>query len=277
MKVYALCMVVFLMSPITLSAAAPKAIVVGASTGIGREVVKVLASHGYELGICSRKTDLLKTLKKELKATIHVSYIDLMEIDQIHEILQELVNKMGGLDLIVVNSGIWPESQGGIMPKDHHFPFKWIGHRWIYDTITVNVTGCAAAFNFAFNYFLKQNHGHIVGISSVDALRGNAAGPAYCASKSFMSTFLEGIRNKCIQLNIPINVTEIRPGWIRTSDNEEDYKGAYWVTSAEVAAKDIYDAIVSKKKVAYVPKRWAIIGFLLKIVPDWLYNKIGGF
>jgi short-subunit dehydrogenase len=161
-----------------------KAIVVGASTGIGREVAKVLANHGYELGLCSRKVELLNTLKAELPTKSWVKYLDLMDTNNIQVVLQELVAEMGGLDLIVVNSGIWPESQQGILPKDKQIPFAWIR-----DTIAVNVTGCAAAFNFAFNYFVRQHHGHIVGISSTDAVRGNALNPSYCASKSFMATF----------------------------------------------------------------------------------------
>lgn len=256
---------------------AQKAIVVGASTGIGREVVKVLAKKGYELGICSRKIDLLNSLKEELApAKIYTRKLDLMEITQIHTVLKELVDELGGLDLIIVNSGIWPESQEGILPQSKQIPFDWIR-----ETIMVNVMGCSAAFNFAFNYFLKQNHGHIVGISSTDAVRGHALNPSYCASKSFMATFLEGIRNKCTQLNIPLNITEIRPGWIQTTDSLEmdpdSANYAYWVAPAPVAAQGIYDAIRAHKKVAYVPQKWALIGLLLKITPDWIYNKMGGF
>jgi len=253
-----------------------KAIIVGASTGIGREVAKVLASHGYELGVCSRKIELLNTLKQELSTPVHVRQLDLKDTGRIHQTLQELVDEMGGLDLIVVNSGIWPESQQGIMPKDKQVPFAWQR-----ETIAVNVMGCTAAFNFALNYFLKQNRGHIVGISSTDAVRGAAINPSYCASKSFMAAFLEGWRNKFSQLGIPIDVTEIRPGWIQTTEelqiDPEAANYAYWVAPSTVAARDIYSAIVAKKKVAYVPWRWTLIGLLLNITPDWIYNKMGGF
>ncbi len=249
---------------------------VGASTGIGREIAKVLVGKGYELGICSRKIELLNTLKQELPTKTCVRSLDLMETDKIQGVLQELVTELGGLDLVVVNSGIWPESQQGMMPKDKQIPFSWQR-----DTITVNVMGCTAVFNFALNYFLKQNHGHIVGISSTDALRGNSLNPSYCASKSFMATLLEGMRNRFIQLNIPIDVTEIRPGWIQTTEeviiDKENQNYGYWVVPSTVAAKDIVAAIEAKKKVAYVPKRWLLIGLLLNITPDWIYNKMGGF
>jgi short-subunit dehydrogenase len=255
-----------------MSQESKKALIVGASTGIGREIAKVLARHGYELGICSRKIELLNSLKQELPTHVCVKQIDLMNTDKIQPLLQELVDEMGGMDLIIVNSGIWPESQQGMMPTNQQTPFAWIR-----ETIDVNVTGCTAAFNFASNYFLKQNHGHIVGISSVDAVRGIAINPSYGGSKAFMAHYLEGMRNKYAQLHIPIDVTEIRPGWIQTTVEPETDKNAYWIVPSTVAARDIYDAIVAKAKVAYVPKRWAIIGLLLQITPDWLYNKMGGF
>jgi short-subunit dehydrogenase len=250
-----------------------KAIIVGASTGIGREVVKTLARNHCDVGICSRQIDKLNSLKEECtSAQIFVRQLDLTLIETIEPTLQKLAKELGGLDLIVVNSGIWPDAQNGIMPPNKIFPFSQIQ-----ETIAVNVTGCTAALTFALNYFLKQNHGHIVGISSLDAVRGNSEAPTYCASKAFMSLFLEGIRNKCLQKHIPIAITEIRPGWIYTGGREEDYATAYWISPVTVAAHDIYNATITKPKVMYTPKRWAFIAFLLKITPDWIYNKLGGF
>ncbi|NDD54600.1 SDR family NAD(P)-dependent oxidoreductase [bacterium] len=252
---------------------APKALVVGASTGIGREVAKELAAHGYEIGLCSRKTDLLEALQQELPTRSWVRYLDLMQTETIHETLQQLVVDMGGMDLIVVNSGIWPEAAVGIMPENKYIPFSPLQ-----ETIQVNVLGCTAAFNFATNYFLQQGAGHIVGISSLDAVHGTAVGPAYSASKAFMGTFLEGMRSKFAQAGITtIAVTEIRPGCIQTKDATMDENLTYWVVPACVAARDIYASIVAKDKVAYVPRRWALIALALRLTPDWLYNWMGGF
>lgn len=249
-----------------------KAIVVGASTGIGREVAKVLAKNGYEVGVCSRKIDLLKTLQEEIPTKTYTQKIDLMKIDTVQRKLQKLVTQMGGLDLMIVNSGVWPEGEEKFSLEN-----KKISFDGIHETIQVNVTGCAAAFNFAANYFLQQNNGHIVGISSLDAVRGTSLAPAYCASKAFMTRFLEGLRNKFIQFNIPIDVTEIRPGCIQTQNPTEDNNYTYWTISAEEAAPDIYDCITAKNKIAYVPRRWQLIAWLLMITPDWVYNGVGGF
>ena len=249
-----------------------KAIVVGASTGIGRETAIELASRGYEVGLCSRKIDLLKSLQQEIATKTYIKQIDLCEIDTVQQKLQEFADEMGGLDLMVVNSGVATENGHGLLPEDKKIPFEWV-----HDIINVNVTGCAAAFYFATNYFIQQNRGHIVGISSLDAVRGRGQGPTYCASKAFMGTLLEGLRNKFAQLNIPIDVTEIRPGPIRLSEDEDMGSDVYWVVSSQEVARDIADVIAAKKKVAYVPGRWWYIALLLKITPDCIYNWMGGF
>lgn len=250
-----------------------KAIVVGASSGIGRETAKELASRGYEVGLCSRRVNLLESLQQEIATKTYVKQIDLREINTVEQKLQDFVAEMGGLDLIVVNAGVSPENEYGLLTDDKKIPFEYA-----LDTINVNVTGCAAAFYFATNYFYQQNYGHIVGISSLDAVRGRGQGPSYCASKAFMGTLLEGLRNKFIQLNMStVAVTEIRPGFIRLNEDEDMGPDVYWVVSSQQAAHDIADAIADKKKVAYVPGRWWYIALLLKITPDWLYNWMGGF
>jgi short-subunit dehydrogenase len=252
-----------------------KAVIVGASTGIGRALVNEFAQQGYEIGMCGRKVDLMQAHQRVIPTKSYVKQIDLTNIDSVQPALQELVNEMDGMDLMIVNAGIWPEAENGILPQN-----KQIELSWLLDTIKVNVMGCTAAFNFATNYFLLQGRGHIVGISSLDAERGHSLAPAYCGSKAFMAKFLEGMRNKFAQLNLPINVTEIRPGCIETreyelSDAEKQY--TYWTVLAETAARDIYESVTEKEKVAYVPRRWQIISWLLTLTPDWLYNLIGGF
>ncbi|HLA50420.1 MAG TPA: oxidoreductase, partial [Thermodesulfovibrionia bacterium] len=96
--------------------------------------------------------------------------------------------------------------------------------------------------------------------------------PAYNASKAFMSNYLEGLRQKTIKLKIPIVVTDIQPGFVNTAMAKGE--GLFWVASPEKAAKQIFKAIESKKRHAYITKRWRIIAWLLTISPDWFYNKL---
>lgn len=109
-------------------------------------------------------------------------------------------------------------------------------------------------------------------ISSVAALRGGRDCPAYNASKSYISNYLEGIRYKIKKDGLNITVTDIRPGLVDTEMAKGD--GLFWVQPVEKVARQIYAKIKKKKDVAYVTKRWRIIAFILKYLPDWLFNKI---
>jgi short-subunit dehydrogenase len=240
-----------------------KAVIIGASFGIGKAIAQELLKHDYKVGITSRRLNILVAIQNEDPDNIFVKQMDVTEYHKAREQLDELIQEMGGVDLVVVNAGAWPESG--------QIPVPWEPEK---QTIDVNVSGFTAIANAAFNYFINQGHGHLVGISSVDALRGHAFGPAYCASKAFEAVYLEGLRNKSIQNNLGVDVTEIRPGFVST---HEMPPSAYWIATPETAAQDIYKAIVAKKKVAYVTKKWELIAWLLLTVPDYIYNKIGGF
>ncbi len=251
--------------------AQPKAIVIGASSGIGKAIVQELLEHDYVVGITARRVELLQELQVQYEpGRVVTHFMDVSKADESREAFIELVATLGEVDLVIINAGIAPSLPTDFTPEGE---IAWEGEQ---RTIEVNVSGFVALANQAIEYFMKQGRGHLVGISSVDALRGSAACPVYCASKSFMSTYLEGQRNRFIQNNIAIDVTEIRPGFVET----EKFKpgpSAYWVAQPDEVARQIYESIGNKEKVAYVTRRWRLIGLLLAAVPDWLYNKIGGF
>ena len=251
---------------------AKKAIVMGASSGIGLALAKELADRGYILGLASRRINLLESLAEELPGKSFIKQIDISDLLSARELFAELIEEMGGVDLVVINSGVWSEYDDGA--SGFVAQFKEMNWEKEQETINVNVSGFNAIANVTLNFFQNQGHGHLVGVSSVDAVHGVAGGPVYSSSKSFVSNYMQGVRSKFSQLGMPIYVTDIRPGYVSTYDVQP---GAYWVATPEQAAVEIADAIKKKKKVAYVTKHWWIIGLLLQIVPDYIYDKIGGF
>lgn len=261
-------LVVLLLSVQLYAADGKKIIVIGASSGIGKSIAKKFAQQKYTVGITGRRVNLLEELKNQYPQKMQIQFMDVTKVEEARENFTKLVAAMGGVDIVVINAGVFPDEA---LTADKQIPYKATQ-----EIIKVNVEGFAALANEAMNYFLKQGHGHLVGISSLDAVKGHALGPVYCGSKSFVAHYLEGLRNFCIQNNIPIDVTEIRPGCIATFDVPPNNLW-YWVTSADYAAESIFTAIEKKKKIAYSPGRWAVIALLLKITPDWIYNKLGGF
>jgi short-subunit dehydrogenase len=125
--------------------------------------------------------------------------------------------------------------------------------------------------NLAYKYFSQKGEGQIVGISSVAALRGGYDAPAYHASKAFISNYMEGLRIKAKKSNLPISITNIKPGYVKTDVLVKE--NLFWVASPEKAALQIYNAIDKKKDHAYITKRWRLIAWLLKIVPDFIYKR----
>jgi short-subunit dehydrogenase len=235
-----------------------KAIVIGASSGIGRELAKTLASNGYEVGLMARRVELLKTLQNEIPTKTYFDQLDLLQPMLAIEKVKAMIENMQGLDLIVINSGVGYNNKG----------LSWEEEK---ETIEVNVSGFTAIAGMAYNYFLKQGGGHIIGISSVAAIRGSNMAPAYNASKAFMSNYMQGLRQKAFKDHCPIVVTDIQPGYVDT----DMIKGskAFWVASAHEAAQQIYDAIKANKKQAYITKRWRLFGWLMKTLPDCIYFR----
>ena len=233
-----------------------KAIVVGASSGIGRAIAKVLAQNGYDVGLVARRVELLRKLQEEISNHSYIKQIDVSRHNEAIDRLRELIEQMQGLDLIILNSGINTNNIGLEWEKE-------------IEVIDVNISGFVAMANVAVKHFLKQHSGHIVGISSIAGLRGSAGCPSYNASKAFVSNYLEGLRYKLSRSNI--YVTDIRHGFVDTALIKR-HPFRFWVASPEQAARQIVRAIQRRQKIAYITRRWLIVAWMGKLMPDCLYK-----
>lgn len=236
-----------------------RAIIIGASSGIGMQLSQVMAEDGLILGLTGRRLELLNKLKSEMKVETYIKYMDISNPKETMDILNELIIEMGGVDLIIVSAGI------GYINND----LKWTLEQ---ETINTNISGVTAVINISMQYFLKRKTGHLAVISSVASLRGSADCPAYNASKSYISNYLEGIRCKVKKQKLNITITDIKPGLVDTKMAKGD--GLFWVMPLEKAIAQIYTALKNRVDEIYVTKRWRVIGFLLKRMPKFLYYKM---
>ena len=237
---------------------AQKIIIVGASSGIGREIARKYAANGDKVGITGRREELLNELKSIYPQLISISAFDVMENNN-REKLRRLIDELGGLDILIYNSG-------------YGDPSKELDWKIENTTIKTNVNGFVDIVSFAFNYFAQQGYGQIVITSSVAFLRGNSWAPAYSASKAFMSNYAEGLNIKSRRSKKNIIVTDLRPGFIDTKLAKSHR--LFWVVPKEKAAQQIMNAIRQKKRVAYVSKRWWFIAQVLRILPYSIYRRI---
>ena len=217
-----------------------KAIIVGATSGIGNALAKILAENEYKIGITGRRKIELETLKKTKPKNFSISAFDCTTENNTQK-LTELVTKIGGLDLLVLSSGIGDLNKKLEFKKEN-------------STNQLNVIAFTEIVGWAFNYFEKQGKGHLVAISSIAGLRGSRMAPAYNASKAYQINYLEGLRQKAMSSKKQIYITDIRPGFVDTDMAKGD--GQFWVATKVKAAKQIYGLIKRKKSVGYVTKRW---------------------
>jgi len=235
-----------------------KAIVVGATSGIGKELAKILAGRGYMVGLAARRGEHLLTIQKQLPSKAYVRIMDIRNVSDAEQGLTDLIAEMGGVDLVIISAGIGHLNPELDLAKE-------------LDTVATNVQGFTVVANVVFRHFLSRGRGHLVGISSISAIRGSGDAPAYSASKAFISNYLQGLAQKAAKSCPAIVVTDIQPGFVDTEMAKGE--GLFWVAPAAKAAEQIYTAIERKRSHAYVTKRWRLVGWLLKGVPDFLYNK----
>ena len=260
---------------ITLCSAKPKkAIVIGASSGMGKEVAKLLATDGYTVGLAARRLPLLQEVQQAITTKTYIKQIDASKQDEATQKLEELINDMGGLDLLVLSiSGI----------KDIDLKNQdWKNRNWTLEKsiLDVDILGFYALARTAINFFEKQGHGHFVGISSIDALKGNGYCPVYSAAKAFCSRYMEGEHKRLIQTKIPITITEIIPGFVNSKEvpnSSLTIPKHYWIESLQDAAQEIFLAIKNKERVAYITKRWQQFAEKVKNMPDDFYNAFKWF
>jgi len=236
-----------------------KAIVIGASSGLGRELAKILSGNGYVVGVMARRVHLLNQLRNEIQSEIFVQEIDVADVETAMITLSNFIKKMGDTDLIVISAGT------GEINNDLQWELE-------NETIRTNVSGFAALANVAIHHFIGKGSGHLVGISSIAALRGGSESPAYNASKAFESNYMEGLRQKIAKLRLPITVTDIMPGFVKTAMAKGE--GIFWAAPANKAAMQILNAIKRKATVVYITRRWRLIAWLLKVIPGRIYEKL---
>ena len=236
-----------------------KVILIGASSGIGRQLARLYAQAGWIVGISGRRKEKLESLVEEFPDQIVMECFDVTGTGNI-ESMKNLLQQTGGMDLLVYNSGY----------GDMSASLDWEIDR---QTTAVNVNGFQEIVLFAFNYFMKQGQGQIAGISSIASIRGSSWAPAYNASKAFMSHYLEGLHIKAARLKKDIAITDIQPGYVKTDMAKGE--GLFWMATVEKAAGQIFRAIGRKKRKAYITRRWWLVAQLLKSMPFYFYKKIG--
>lgn len=233
------------------------AIIFGATSGIGKELAKILVANNYKVLITGRRKDKLEEIKATNPEKYHIKQHDIINVESSNLFFEEIKQIFDKIDLIVLSSGVGAAN----------YKLEW---EVDLPTLETNVMGTTRLLQLAYTYFNKQGYGHLVGITSIASIRGNRHVPAYFASKAFQSSYIESLWMKAQRSKKDITVTNILPGYVDTVMAKGD---TFWKAPLDKACKQIYRAIKKKKKKVYITKRWRLVAILLKIVPARMVNK----
>lgn len=243
-----------------------RAIVIGASSGIGAALVWRLALQGYRVAALARREEELNNLSETINANLPDSTVprvlvyrhDVTDYAAVPSLFQDIVRDLGGLDLIAYVAGVQP----AVAANEYNFDKDAA-------MIQVNLLGAVAWLNQAAIRFERARRGHIVGVSSIAGDRGRVGAPGYNTSKAGLNTYLEALRNRLARRGV--TVTTIKPGFVDTKLLENATK-TFWVISPEDAAAQIYLAILRKRNTVYIPRRWGLVGLIIQHIPSFIFR-----
>jgi short-subunit dehydrogenase len=244
-----------------------RALIVGASSGIGRAMAEELAAHGTRLALVARRADLLRDIRQTINQAAGEQRAwsfthDVADADAVPALFQEIATTLGGLDLVVYAAGIMPDIGPDEYPTDKDSA-----------TIDTNFKGAVAWLNQAALRFSRARSGTIIGISSVAGDRGRRGNPVYNASKAALNSYLESLSNRLRVRGV--TVVTAKPGYVQTAMIEgAQLPPLLPAIPAQQAARLILQAAASRRRVAYIPWWWRIIMLITRAVPAPIFERL---
>ena len=239
---------------------AMKAIIVGASSGIGLEVAKLLLADGWHIGIAARREEALLELKKTAPERVEVMAIDITHPDA-GERLLTLVRQLGGMDLYFHSSGIGKQNR--TLEPDIEL-----------QTMDTNAIGFTRMIGTAYRYFAEQGKGHIAAITSIAGTKGLGPAPAYSATKALQATYLQALEQQARQRGLyDIHFTDIRPGFVDTALLSGSFRYPMMLRPESVA-RDIVSSIRKRRHVRVIDARYRVLTFFWRLVPYFIWRRL---
>lgn len=236
-----------------------KVIIIGATSGIGREVALIYIAQGWKVGVAGRREAELEALRSAYPEQVSAQALDVTKEDAPQK-LQALIEQVGGMDVFLLSSGIGKQN-----------PTLETGLELT--TAATNVEGFIRMTNAAFHYFEQQGHGHLAVISSIAGTKGLGAAPAYSATKGFQNIYMDALDQLARMKKLNIRFTDIRPGFVATPllNNQKKYP---MLMDAPIVALDIVSAIEKKKRVAIIDWKFRLLVGFWRLIPKWIWLRL---
>lgn len=236
-----------------------RAVIMGATSGIGYEVARFLLSEGWKLGLAGRREENLRKLQSEFPGQVCIKAIDVKDEDA-GNALFSLIDELGGMDMYFHSSGIG--HQNANLDADIEL-----------NTLETNGTGFTRMVGAAFRYFRDKGKGHIAVISSIAGTKGLGIAPAYSATKRFQNTYIDALEQLASMKKIDIRFTDIRPGFVATN-LLNDGKKYPMLMKTDYTARLIVKALNRKKRIAVIDWKYRILVFFWRLIPRCVWKRM---
>ena len=231
-----------------------KAIVIGASSGIGHEVASLLIGQGWTVGVAARRTERLQDLGAAATARIDVTD------PEASAQLRELISQIGGIDLFFYASGIgWQNRE-----LQEEIELR---------TMQTNAVGFTRMVGEAYRFFAAQGHGHIAAITSIGGTKGLGPAPAYSATKAMQNSYLQALEQQAHSRRLKIRFSDIRPGFVDTALLNDGFHYPMLLRPDKVA-REIVRAINRHKHIRVIDWRYRILTALWRRIPRCVWRRI---
>ena len=245
-----------------------KAIVIGASSGIGYEVARLLIEEGWTLGVAARREDRLQTLREGAEDRVKTAQIDVIK-ESVTEVLNQLITSIGGMDLFFYAAGV------GRQNRDLTEDIEMM-------TVQTNALGFTRMIGEAYRYFAARQEqldggnetkawGHIAAITSIAGTKGLGPAPAYSATKAMQNVYLQALEQQARQRGLRIRFTDIRPGFVDTALLAGDFHYPMMLRPERVAS-DIVAAVNAHAHIRVIDWRYRILTAFWRRIPRCLWR-----
>lgn len=242
-----------------------KALVTGASSGIGRDIAIELGKRGYDLILVARNEDKLKETAKNIKTNVRIILKDLASKDNCIQLYEETKNE--DIDVLINDAGFGVH--GKFVDTDLNKEIQMI---------ETNITALHILMKLYLKDMVKKNSGHILNVASMAAFGPGPLMSAYYASKAYVYRLSEGVKTELKKNDSKVKISVLCPGPVRTNFNKvAGVDFAAPSLSSEYVAKYAVNKML-KNKFSIVPGTFMkITRFLEKIAPHNLVSNISYF
>lgn len=236
-----------------------RAVVIGASSGIGREVACLLIADGWNVAVGARRLQLLEELRLLATDRVIASALDVND-EHAPEVLLSMIRQLGGVDLFFYASGIGKQNR--TLAEDIELR-----------TVQTNGLGFTRMVGTAFRYMADNEGGHIACISSIAGTKGLGPAPAYSATKAFQNTYIQALEQLAHTRQLNIHFTDLRPGFVDTDllSNGNNYP---MLLDKREVARQIFQSVKKRRHVQVFDWRWRILTAFWRRIPRFLWRKM---